>query len=533
MTKKIYTEEQLLKIAKQFKRDFPLYAKNLLKVVDKGGNLRPFVLNECQKMVHRAMQQQLQEKGKVRTIVLKARQTGISTYVEGRLFWKTTGYRNKSAFVLSHMQDSTSAIFNMVEGFYNNIPHPGFKPPIKSKTTSTLKFDILESQYRIGTAKTGETGRGQTNTYLHCSEVAFYPDADRIAAGIVQTVGDIEGTEIVLESTANGVGGWFYDRCMESIEGKGEYQLVFIPWFQMPEYRIKPLEPIVRTDEEDFLAREYGLDDLQLNFRRAKISDLGSEALFRQEYPSNPREAFLTSGRCFVDFRFLDKVGEECYTPDFIGEVGQFGFANHSNGPLKVWWMPESQKQYVIGVDIAEGLEHGDYTVAQVIDYDGNQVACWRGHIDPGEFGDVLLQLATKYNRAYIVPERNNHGLTTIHRLLDRGYPHLYMEQVQDHAWDKPTKKVGWLTTTKTKPLMIDNLANVIRTEPHRFADKELVDELRTYVIDEKGRTSSQRGCFDDRIVAIALAHMGLKTKPQRRSYSPTVYKPADSLAGY
>lgn len=291
------SDEKIVQVARKLKSNFPLYAKNILRIVNKEGEVAPFILNEGQRWMHQRLDNQLQQQGNIRALVLKARQVGISTYVEGRFFWKITQNRNANAFVLSHLAESTNSIFNMVRQFYDHIPHPVFKPNLASQSASTLVFEGLNSRYRVGTARSTQTGRGQTNRFVHGSEVAFYPQGSDIVAGLLQTVGG-KGSEVILESTANGAGGWFYDQVMKSLRGETEWTVCFIPWFWMPEYRRKPNPYFERTPEEDKLAKAYNLDDAQLAFRRAKLDELGSTDLFRQEYPSTPLEAFLTSGRC-------------------------------------------------------------------------------------------------------------------------------------------------------------------------------------------------------------------------------------------
>ena len=275
---------EIEEIARKLKGNFPLYAKNMLKIVTKEGDTRSFVLNSAQLYVHKVLEQQLKDQGNIRALVLKARQTGISTYTQGRNFWKVTQNRNANAFVLSHLAESTNAIFNMVRHFYENVPHPAFKPPLASQSASTLVFDEINSRYRVGTARSTQTGRGQTNRFVHGSEVAFYPQGSDIVAGLLQTVGG-KNTEVILESTANGAGGWFYDQVMKSLRGESEWVTCFIPWYWMPEYRKKVSPYFVATPEEYDLAQKYGLDDEQLSFRRAKLDELGGTDLFRQEYP--------------------------------------------------------------------------------------------------------------------------------------------------------------------------------------------------------------------------------------------------------
>jgi hypothetical protein len=506
-------------IARRLKSDFPLYAKNILKVIGKDGGESAFKLNRGQAWIHQQLQDQLAQQGNIRALVLKARQVGISTYVEGRLFWRITQNRNSNAFVLSHLAESTNSIFNMVKYFYDCIPHPAFKPSLESQSASTLVFGGLNSRYRVGTARSTQTGRGQTNRFVHGSEVAFYPQGADIVAGLLQTVGGPE-TEVILESTANGAGGWFYDQCMKAQRGESEWKLLFVPWFWMPEYRRKPSPYFEATREEEKLAQLYSLDDSQLCFRRSKIDELGGVDLFKQEYPSTAIESFLTSGRCFVEDNHLVTAQNDCYTPDFVGDFRGGSLDPRMNGPYREWCKPRRDVAYTIGIDVAEGLTHGDYSCAQVLDAEGYQVACWHGHIDPFEWAGLVEAIGRRFNDAYLIVERNNHGLTTLRRLQEKNYPNLFIESTLDSAYgDKITKRGGFLTTSKSKPLIVDNLAALLRQGESGVADNELISELRTFVIDEKGHYNSQTGCHDDRVMAYAIALHGLASMPRPRHH--------------
>ena len=127
---------------------------------------------------------------------------------------------------------------------------------------------------------------------------------------------------------------------------------VFHPVVLDAEYRRKPNAYFERTREEK-LAQQF-LDDEQLMFRRSKLDELGSTDLFRTEYPSTPLEAFLTSGRCFVEDACLRDAEAEIYTPDFRGEFQDGQLYEGSYGPYRV--APPEEDNYVIGVDVAEGL---------------------------------------------------------------------------------------------------------------------------------------------------------------------------------
>ena len=246
-------------------------------------------------------------------------------------------------------------------------------------------------------------------------------------------------------------------------------------------------------------------------------------------------ESFLTSGRCFVEDIHLTTAENDCYTADFVGDMLGGNISARTYGNYREWHPPMANSSYTIGVDVAEGLSYGDYSCAQVLDAEGRQVACWHGHIDPWEWGNVISQIGQRYNSAYVVVERNNHGLTTLRRLMELSYPTLFVEHSVDGAYsDKMTKRGGFLTTSKTKPLIIDNLASLLRQSQSGISDMELVNELRTYIIDDKGAFNSQSGCYDDRVMAYAIALHGLASMPRPRHRTiQKRYNALDPVAGY
>lgn len=286
----------------RLKNDFEFFAKHSLFIRPKEGALVPFVLNDAQKYIHEQIEKQLRETGKVRVIILKGRQQGASTYVEGRYIWRTTNARGKQAFILTHEADATSSLFEMTKRYYEHLP-PFIKPTLQKSNATELKFDKLDSGYRLGTAGNGAVGRSKTIQFFHGSEVGFWDNAGEITKGVLQAVPDADGTEVILESTANGVGNYFHQQWQMAISGMSEYIGIFVPWFWQSEYtkKIAEDETISLTDEEQKLVKAYGLTDGQIKWRRNKIIELSADGAdgtkaFMQEYPCTPTEAFQMSG---------------------------------------------------------------------------------------------------------------------------------------------------------------------------------------------------------------------------------------------
>lgn len=180
-------------------------------------------------------------------------------------------------------------------------------------------------------------------------------------------------------------------------------------------------------------------------------------------------------------------------------------FIQEEGGPLKVWVPPSPKSTYVIGADVAEGLEHGDYSCAQVIDvHSGDVVACWHGHRPPDVFAEELILLGRWYNTALLGIESNNHGLTTVTAVRQASYPNVYRERQVNHQTRKVVMRYGWATNRVSKPLMIDNLDQALRDGSIKVYDQHTLAELRTYVRDERGRMHGSP--HDDRVMALAIA---------------------------
>lgn len=275
--------------------DFPFYAANCLFIRAKNGHIVNLVLNEAQTYLHNRIEKQRAEIGKVRALVLKGRQQGISTYVGGRFYHKTSHYKGKRCFILTHEQDATNNLFGMVDRFHNHCPED-LKPATSVTNAKELYFSYLESGYAVGTAGAKAVGRSQTVQFFHGSEVAFWPNAATHFAGVVQAIPDLPDTEIILESTANGMGGEFHERWQQAELGVGDYIPIFIPWFWQSEYRRDVPDSFLLDDEERDYRDAYGLSLEQMVWRRNKIAELKDDLLFRQEYPATAAEAFQMSG---------------------------------------------------------------------------------------------------------------------------------------------------------------------------------------------------------------------------------------------
>lgn len=501
------TPEQL-RARKRLYEDFEFYAKHALKIRTKEGEVKPFTLNEAQTRLLTAINDQIKTEGKVRVVILKARQMGLSTLVGGWLYWYISQHQAQKGLVVTHHADSTRALFDMTKRYFEHTPEI-LKPHSKYSSRKELMFDVLDSSYVVATAGGDGIARGETFTQAHLSELAFWANAtarDNLNA-ILQAIPNTKGTAVFIESTANGVSGPFYDMWKGAVEGTNGYIPVFLPWFIQPEYREPVPKNFKRTPDEEDLVEKFGLDDSQLMFRRRKVAQNGLE-LFQQEYPSTADEAFLTSGRPVFNTQQLQKRMEE--TPDILQRLAmeEGEWVEHARGELLVYRLHNPGETYYIGADVSMGVRGGDWSVAQVFDSKKRQVAVFRAQVHPDYFAEILVALGYFYNTAKLIIESNNHGILTCTRVgKDYAYPNFYTEVVYDKLSDKETIKLGFHTNVKTKPLIVDQLRAALREGEVELNDKVTIRELMTYIVNENGAMEAETGCHDDCVMALALVN--------------------------
>lgn len=519
---------------------FPLFAKRFLKIRLKKGLIAPFELNKAQLYAHMIIEEQRRKIGKVRVVIIKGRQQGFSTYIGGRFYKITTERIGFSTYILSHESKTTGKLLEMVQRMHESCD-PAIKPTKDSDNKKLgIKFSGLDASYELGTAKNPESGRGFTAQLFHGSEVAFWPFADQILAGVLQAVPDEPGTEVALESTANGVGGAFYNYVMDAYRGEGEFVLIFSPWYWEPGYTQNPGPDFVRTKDEVALAalvanhpdgKQYSekLTDGQLAWRRKKIRELKSADLFKQEYPSHVMEAFLASGRPVFDVqklveakarcslpikllryhRGIDQLKDEQNTTDLQldDQANPKGYDFDAvSDLLQLWAEPVPGEKYSIGADVAEGLEEGDYSSFDIHDSLGVQVGHYHGRVDPDTFTKLLNRVGRYFNDAYLGPERNNHGHAVLMGLKNLNYPHIYVQEELDEQNERETAKLGWLTTKKTKPIVISELNALLLDDNSGIMCVHTIDQCLTYVYDKTGKMGAREGCYDDCVMSYAIA---------------------------
>lgn len=572
-------DDQIRETVKLIAGDFLLFCERNLMIRDKYSNqLIPFydVLNWEQMELIKMVAEDLATGRPIRYIVLKARQMGMSTLIEAMGYWWTSTHRFTTTVIIAHEKEATKNLYEMFRRYYE-YSHPSFKPDRKYNTKQDLTFDVsdeakktydaqnlpspgLQSEIKTMVATEGK-GRSSTIKFLHGSECAFWDDSADVTSAAVQAVPMAPETFIFLESTANGIGGYFYDEWNASKRGESQFRPVFFPWHSHNEYETPN---IIEDDLGDLDAEEEALYKLfehegydraswprKIYWRRLKKKEFRTDPKkFYQEYPSTPEEAFLASGRPVFDVPMLQEmeriaVDAQKTHPYMCGDIKKVvdpetgmerikfieirRVGDNDPTPLRVWWDVDRSRKYVIGVDVSEGIEveassgkEADFSVITVFDVLARKVvARWRGYADPDQLGEIVFNIGTYYNTALVGVEINNHGIATAAKLRNMFYRNLYMrETAEDEQFQVRTTKFGWQTNKKTKPIMISELQRSIREGDIIDLDIVFIREAMSYIRKDNGAMEAQQGQHDDVVMSTAIALQMADWSPYNTEYA-------------
>lgn len=454
-------DDKRAKHLKRLGRDLPYYCKTTLRIKDKHGRIIPLSFNAAQMMAQKIAAKQAKETGRIRLIILKARQEGLSTWTSARFFRRCHLHPHQKAGIIADQRDKSSALFEMYQRYYDYLADED-RIPTKNTAKGNLMVLAHGSEITVDTAGDMTAGRASTFQMLHLSEMAFWPKAEDVYVSLVQTVPD-DGSEIIIESTANGVGNFFHRMWEDAVEGRNAFIPIFLPWWIHEEYQVSlsksEREDIVNTEDPDEVrmmtegfeweGETVLLSPEQIAWRRRTIMDkcAGNARVFQQEYPSTAQEAFLVSGSCFFDEEALLE-----YRNHGTSEYTQRGNIERRNGRiflqpahlgyLRLWHPPElkvcrehgpmqgdsdgvrsfcpeckhelEDGIYVIGADTASGKQTAqrdtlfsdpegevggrDFSCADVYEVKSRvQVAQLHGRMDPEVFASYLYNLGFYY----------------------------------------------------------------------------------------------------------------------------------------
>jgi hypothetical protein len=548
----------------------------------------PLIYRPAQHKVWAEIKRQRARGGPVRVNVGKSRKTGVSTAIQGIGLQDLTLNANREGLVVAHDRKTAGKLFNIAMTMYSNLPDdPVLRPPIAHLQDSMDRKSVrwgdrigfirglrdrgLNSMLEIDTAQEVGGGRGATPNFLHCSEIAHWPNAEK-ALALLNSVPDVPGTTIICESTANSFNFW-KDHWDRADRHEGRFRNVFISWledpqcqeeFESPEHRASFVAEIGRKGPKDvikdegWLMEKLGATPEQLYWRRLTISDKanGDVDWFKQEYPAVPEEMFVGSGKHVFPPRLQRSAIEsaEHFDPQGVeGTLTASGFTQrwqpngHTEVPTGALWVPSRalgdqaelwklwlptehdepptpavDRQFVMAVDPAGtnattiGADPDSWAI-QVIDHSTlEQVAAWQGRLDTDLIAEQVFLAYLFFNEALTAVEvTGGWGVPLVDDQLSKRYGHrrLFRRQKLLYAKDQSAGEsaqtaLGWSTNRQTKPQLIEGMRELLREETHGIKHLHTALQLRTFVWNESTSGSKTAGASESAHDDLLMAYM-------------------------
>jgi hypothetical protein len=437
-----------------------------------------------------------------RDIVLKPRQLGFTTLFQLGHLRTIMLNSNTSVATVAHLHKKLTAIFEIAKYAWENLP-------IEIRNIYDVKYDnVRELSFNGNNSKyfVDLDIRSGTVQHLHVSEFAYIKDIRELVSATFPAVP--QTGDIVLETTANGLNS-AYDFWQEAQEEHSEFTPHFYNWMWEPEYTMETPEDTKWKKDYEILAKKYNLiKDIQT---KHKLSDeqfywyyrttLTQKETMKQDYPTVSEEAFLSSSISVFD---LFKVSQ----------LNTGNIIKQTKG-VKIYHNPVEDHKYIIGIDTAEGVG-SDNTAMHIWDITDNsniiEVASFSDQsIRPDQIANIAIDLGNEYNEAFIIPERNGSGLTTVLKLKEKGYRNLFVNRQIDKKTQKQKNEYGWRTQGSNRDLMIDDFIELFENDNLVINSNILIQQMKTFVRKDNGRREHDTGYHDDSLFASFLAIQGIK----------------------
>lgn len=508
--------------------DFPLFAKNMLFILDNTNSLVKFELNEAQIEIN-----ELQKTNRF-VCCGKSRQAGISTYVIGRALWRAVTKPNENILIVSYKEDSAVSLFNMLKRFNQYLPrekYPDVFPEIVRDNRNELIF-TNGSKVMSSCAGSKDIGRGSTYSYIHLSEYSFFTKQEIQLLSSEQALQKNSESQLTIETTSNGISNHWYRLYSRSWKGESKYKAHFVKWYHKlylkqfshdineavewyksknggKKLSAKDLDP-----DEQFMYKD-GATLKQLSWRRFKLQDM-TLSEFQQEFPSNYIESFVSSGSAIFEPSILLTRLQHIVPPlskkELVNELPKELHKFIGKG-LDVFYLPKRGVRYYMGVDSSAGVG-GDNSTITLLDADGQQVLSFYHNKTPiYEFAEVVNTIGHYYNEAFICAESNSFGTPLLETLRkQKQYVNLFKHKHFNQV-GKRIMKLGFTTSSTTKSTLINDLKTQFELGLINLECKETLGEMQIYQMNKDGSMGNKRGAsnHDDLVISAALAVQAIK----------------------
>lgn len=386
-------------------------------------------------------------------IILKFRQAGITELISMYCLWLAMYHPNKNIVIISIKDRVAKKVLRKIKYMYKHLPEHIKLEVVNGRrgefgTATEMEFSNGSIISSVPT--TEDAGRSEAVSLLVIDEAAIVRWANQIWAASFPTLST--GGSSIVNSTPYGVGNWYHQQWVDALSGGNDFNPIRLRWNMHPER--------------------------DMNWYIQMAESLGPRRT-AQEIDGD----FLTSGHSVFDLSDIKAIEDLLSTQNIV--------ESRFNGQLRIFEKPKKGVKYFIGGDVATGRAQ-DYSAFSIMDRFGEEVGCFKGKISVDRFAMLMIEYGRMYNNALLGPEANDIGLAVVSKIQSENYPNLYYSSKILRKKGKRNPEVvdipGWLTTSKNRPVMIDELEEDIRNEEVFIRDPFFVQEAYTFIYDASNK---------------------------------------------
>lgn len=486
--------------------DFSQYCAKGKLIIDKQGHAVPFILNEAQREVARLILPYIFAKvpEPVTLVIHKARQEGISVLLAALEQYIVSRKQNINLTHLFPTEQLASQFFQEKWLPLMEATHPQLLPDMYA-TSSPIPYVKVRDFHgismgcnvRIGGAESKAAGRSTTNQIVILDEYAFYQNVSNLERGILATQPKTGLVLTVYVSTSNGA-NHFYDVVRQSQQPNSRIKHLFLPWHMQSEYMIEPDENSRFYNLDTYEPTEYDMKLMdifeergypeetwipKLNFYEATLDKeaKGDQDYMFENYPSEEEESFAATGRPVLPAKVVNYWLEhpkeyKCLDQFLDSKTNKVVMGETPHSAIRQYIPPVPGHRYILSIDPSSGYA-ADRTAGVVIDMATNEEVCsFVDYIEQTECAELAINLATYYNKAVILIERNM-GETMIEFIRNLGYPRLWLDVKNSGR----TLKYGIRTTNPLKNEAIRRLKFLLNQGIYKPHDELFLREAQHF----------------------------------------------------
>ena len=402
------------------------------------------------------------------TVILKARQLGISTISAAYAVWFMLFHKEKNILVMATKFGTAANLVKKVKMVMKNLPKWMQVASITVDNRTSFELSNGSTIKAVGTS--ADAGRSEALSLLIIDEAAHVDGLDDLWAGLYPTLST--GGRCIALSTPMGVGNWFHRTYIDAENGDNEFHPVSLPWDVHPER------------DQDWFVKETK------NMSRRQIA---------QELECN----FNTSGETVIHPDDIHWLFENQQEPEY-----KTGWDRN----MWIWEKHQEGVPYLMVADVARG-DGADSSVFHILRTDSMEVVAeYQGKPTMDHFAKILFDAGKEYGNCLMVIENVGIGIAACEKVRDLGYPNLYYSIKSTHEYVDSLEGeyndravIGFTTSVKTRPLIVAKLEEYVRNKLVKPRSSRLFHEVKTFIWNN-GKPQAMRSYHDDLIMALAIA---------------------------